>query len=169
MRLEIRGEYPANWASIALNAKIAAGWRCIRCRHPFDVGGGEKPCDGLCDMARCRVARIVARGGRTSLTVHHLDGDKANCRWWNLLALCNSCHLKVQSRVLPERPYLFDHSPWFLPYVAGFYAHYYGALELTRAEVERDLPRFLALGQPWLARPAIGSSIVSPLPTEHAP
>jgi hypothetical protein len=150
MRLEIKGEYPANWTSIALNAKIAAGWRCVRCRHPFAVGGGNKPCDEVCDTARCRVARIVARGGKTSLTTHHLDGDKGNCRWWNLLCLCNSCHLKIQSRVIPERPYLFDHSPWFLPYVAGFYAMYYGNLDLTRAEIERDLARFLALGQPWL-------------------
>ncbi|GAH88897.1 unnamed protein product, partial [marine sediment metagenome] len=28
------------------------------------------------------------------LTVHHLDGNKANCEDWNLAALCQRCHLR---------------------------------------------------------------------------
>lgn len=83
------------------------------------------------------------------LTVHHLDGDKANCRWWNLLALCQSCHLSIQGRVIPERPWLYEHSDWFRPYVAGFYASYYSGVEITRDEAETNLSRYLVLGQPW--------------------
>lgn len=126
MRLIISGHYPADWDAVATRVKDAANWTCIRCAHPHE------PASGHC------------------LTVHHLDGDKSNCRWWNLLALCQRCHLHIQAKVIPERPWLFDHSLWFRPYVAGYYAYAYGGLELTREEVERDFARYLALGQPWL-------------------
>jgi len=29
------------------------------------------------------------------LTVHHIDYDKKNCNWDNLLTLCNPCNLKA--------------------------------------------------------------------------
>jgi hypothetical protein len=29
------------------------------------------------------------------LTVHHIDGDKYNCSKYNLIALCQRCHLKL--------------------------------------------------------------------------
>lgn len=98
-------------------------------------------CTALCSHPRDGKMRV--------LTVHHLDGDKGNCKWWNLLALCQICHLKIQGRVDPEIPWIFEHSEWFKPFVAGFYAHYYGNLNLSREEIERDLPRFLSMGQPW--------------------
>lgn len=59
------------------------------------------------------------------LTVHHLDGDKANVRWWNLAALCQRCHLEIQARVVMDRVYPYEHSKWFRPYAAGFYAFVY--------------------------------------------
>lgn len=123
-----RNDYPADWPVIAKAVKDAANWRCIRCDHPHSVEGWH------------------------ILTVHHLDGDKANGAWWNLLALCQRCHLKVQARVAPERPYLFNHSLWFVPYVCGFYAQYYGNLHITRDEAVADPHRFLRMGQPWLYR-----------------
>jgi hypothetical protein len=61
------------------------------------------------------------------LTVHHLDLNRSNCVWWNLVALCQRCHLSIQQRVVLERPWLFEHSNWFKPYVAGYYAHVLGA------------------------------------------
>jgi hypothetical protein len=78
------------------------------------------------------------------LTVHHFDGDKANCEWWNLLALCQRCHLTIQSRVNPQQPYMFEHSAWLKPYVAGFYAHKYEGKQLTRDEVMLGLDDLLA-------------------------
>jgi hypothetical protein len=57
------------------------------------------------------------------LTVHHLDLNKSNCRWWNLAALCQRCHLHVQGRVRLDQPWMFDHSEWIRPYLAGYYAH----------------------------------------------
>lgn len=63
------------------------------------------------------------------LTVHHLDISPANCAWWNLAALCQRCHLSVQARVVMDRPYMFEHTEWFKPYVAGYYAHLRGLPE----------------------------------------
>jgi len=56
------------------------------------------------------------------LTVHHLDLNKSNCAWWNLAALCQRCHLEIQGKVIMEQEFMFEHSPWFRPYVAAYYA-----------------------------------------------
>jgi 5-methylcytosine-specific restriction endonuclease McrA len=121
-----RNEYPVNWPEIAARVKAEAGGKCVRCGHL------HQPEVGYC------------------LTVHHLDGDKANGAWWNLLALCQRCHLRVQARVIVERQWLLEHTEWFKPYAAGFYASYYGGVHPTREEVEADVDRFLAMGQPHL-------------------
>ena len=161
MRLTIRGEYPLGWARISTRAKEAADYRCVRCHHPFATAmaaGAPKLCDGLCDPSK----GLHAKRGIGSVYhperlrginygVHHFDGDKSNPRWWNLMALCNSCHLTIQALVIPERPWLFEHSEWMRPYVAGYYAYAFGGLEISRDETERDIERFIAMGQPWLA------------------
>jgi hypothetical protein len=79
------------------------------------------------------------------LTVHHADGDKANVRWWNLLALCQRCHLEIQAKVVMERVYPHEHSSWFRPFVAGYYAWAYLREDLTRAEVAVRQDELLAL------------------------
>lgn len=58
------------------------------------------------------------------LTVHHIDGDKANCRWWNLAALCQVCHLQVQATVRFDQMTLeiFEPPGWFRPHLAGYVA-----------------------------------------------
>lgn len=119
------GSYAREWKAIATAVKDAAGWRCVR----------------------CGAAHLAGRG--TILTVHHVDGNKGNNAWWNLLALCQRCHLSVQGRVVPDRPWLFAHSRWFVPYVGGFYAAFYGTAEVTREAVEANPIHFLRLGQPW--------------------
>jgi len=50
-----KGEYPADWKSIALKVKKENNNRCVRCNH------GHAPESGYC------------------LTVHHFDGNKSNC------------------------------------------------------------------------------------------
>jgi len=114
-------EYPPNWPEISLKVKAAAGWICVRC--------------GSSD----------SRSGWRILTVHHLDGDKSNCRWWNLPPLCQRCHLSVQARVVMEQPYIFEHSAWFRPYAAGFYAWKYLHQDLSREEVMKRIEELLAL------------------------
>ena len=121
-------DYPDNWPAIARAVKDAAGWRCVRCGHEHDPRAGY------------------------TLTVHHLDLDPANCRWWNSPALCQRCHLHIQSAVIMERPWLFEHTDWFRPYVAGYYAFTILGEDLTRDEVEARLDELLAAGQPWLAQ-----------------
>ena len=181
-----RGEYPRDWPEVAERAKRAAGYRCVRCGHAFymphrDVPAGEigaraartpMACDDECDVSRGHPFGVLALGeGPTprglSYGVHHLDGDKSNCRWWNLLPMCNSCHLGVQAKVDPETPYLWEHSTWFKPYVAGFYAFYYGGVELPDLRAADDpaesIDFYLSLGQPWLYPPP------APPPPPEAP
>lgn len=121
------GKYPADWKLIAASVKDAAGWKCIRCAH------AHAPADGYC------------------LTVHHLDGDKSNSRWWNLLALCQRCHLQIQAKVHPEQSYLWEHSEWFKPYAAAFYAWQRG-LNLSRDQIDvlGTVEYLLRVGQPHL-------------------
>lgn len=156
MRLKITGEYPADWATIAQRVKNDAARRCVRCKHPFNAAGKPTLCDDRCDATRgMHKGSYIAvpfdeRLKGINYGVHHFDGDKSNCRWWNLLALCNSCHLSIQARVIPERPWLFTHSTWAFPYICGFYAFFYGHTEITRQEADRESARWIAAGQPWL-------------------
>lgn len=148
------GRYADDQKELHKKVRAEAGNRCLRCKHPEGdkvlpprFFGGKHgqfivECDELCTHERVRKLR--------ALTVHHLDGNKENNRWWNLLALCQVCHLQIQAQVIPERPFLFEHSEWFKPFVCGFYAHYYGGVEITRAEADETPLRFLAMGQPWL-------------------
>lgn len=79
------------------------------------------------------------------LTVHHLNGIKYDCRWWNLVSLCQRCHLTIQGKVFMDRPWTKPHSEWFQPFVAGFYAWKYLDLELTQEETLARLDEMLDL------------------------
>lgn len=114
-------EYPDDWREIANRVKDEARWRCIRCGHKHEPATGYV------------------------LTVHHLDMVKSNCRWWNLLALCQRCHLMIQARVDLKRAWFLEHTDWFKPYVAGWYAFSYLSEELTRPEVNTRLEELLGL------------------------
>lgn len=129
------------------------------------------------------------------LTVHHLNGDKADCRWWNLAALCQRCHLTIQGKVVMDRVWPHEHSAWFRPYVAGYYAWRYLGEDIDRAEAEARVDELLALeirqltldttstgdrrvavrhraaqrGKPSLAPTASGQPLVHVAPVEHTP
>jgi len=92
------GLYPDNWQEISQHVKDEANWKCIRCGHPHDTETGYV------------------------LTVHHLDLNLRNNSWWNIPALCQRCHLQIQSKVVMEQVWMFEHSEWFKPYAAGYYA-----------------------------------------------
>ncbi len=115
-----RGSYPKNWPMIAQHIKDDADWKCQRCEHPHDIEAGYV------------------------LTVHHLDGDKTNCAWWNLPPLCQRCHLTIQAKIVMNRIWLFPHSEWFRIYVAGYYARYFG-YDDSRKNVELNIDFFLTL------------------------
>ena len=84
----MKGDYPPNWPEIAQVVKAQAGWRCEHCGHPHDRATGHV------------------------LTVHHLDGDPANCDPSNLVALCQRCHLHIQARYRPGQGWLFEPPGW---------------------------------------------------------
>jgi 5-methylcytosine-specific restriction endonuclease McrA len=131
--------YPAEWPQVSYQAKVAAGWRCVRCGHPTDKPGKLVPCDALCTHPREPIKQRM-------LTVHHLDGNKANLAWWNLAALCQVCHLRIQGKVIMSRVWMFEHSEWFKPYIAGYYAQVLG-LCIERDYVLVNLELLIALGQ----------------------
>lgn len=81
-------DYPPDWPQIAARIKRSARWRCEHCgeRHNREAG--------------------------RMLTVHHLDGNKANCHWTNLVALCQVCHLHIQARWRPGQQWLFQPPLW---------------------------------------------------------
>lgn len=129
------GQYPPNWKEIAQAVKEAAGWKCVRCGHYHDVPHGFM------------------------LTVHHLDMHPNNCAWWNIPALCQKCHLQIQHKVIMERDWMFEHSTWFQPYAAAYYAvregmlsattDYFDSLFMVRREfIEAHLDFLLTLGKP---------------------
>lgn len=130
------GAYPQNWPEIAKSVKDEAGWQCVRCGHPHDPAAGY------------------------SLTVHHLDMNPANCAWWNIPALCQRCHLQIQNKVVMERRWMFAHSSWFKPFVAGYYAHLSGQPE-DKTYVLAHLDALLALEKTWVsaAPEKIGGSL----------
>jgi hypothetical protein len=117
------GEYPPGWKEFAAQVKAEAGWRCVRCGHAHDRASGH------------------------ILTVHHgtMAKDEPFTHWWAFWALCQRCHLHIQARVDLDRPWIFEHSEWFRPFAAGFYAFKYLGLELSRSEVESRLEELLAL------------------------
>lgn len=172
MRLEHRGTYTEYWPTLSEWVKRAAGNACIRCHHP----AGDRQWPDPLDAARRRMeydrgkrylvgppVKMITRLApctpacthphedvkMRALTVHHLNGDKSCEYWWNLLALCQVCHLVVQAKLIPERPYLWEHTEWFKPYAAGYYAAQAGIF-LSRATIVDSLNHWLQLGQPWL-------------------
>ena len=119
-RLHTRGEYNPDGAEKRRAAREAVGNICNRCRHPHDVASGHV------------------------MTTHHWDGNKANDSWYNLLPLCQRCHLTIQGRVNPETPWFLPHSDWLKPYAAGFYAKKYEGREITREEADARLDELLS-------------------------
>jgi hypothetical protein len=156
--------YPVAWHLEVKNfVRQQAGNRCLRCRHPYTKGDGEwSSCDDDCrhggpvrysngssweyyEGPDETIAQYVEARWRI-LTVHHLDGIKANCRWWNLVPLCQRCHLLIQRKVVLDRPWPWPHSDWFALYAAGFYALKYLDEDLSRDETKVRLDDLLAVG-----------------------
>ena len=107
-RRAAKGDYPKDWPIIATRIKTLARWCCERCgvESMPDFPDEHKLPDG------------------TMLTVHHLDGNKWNCEQWNLAALCQRCHLRIQAKVDFYRDTLDGtHSRWMARHVAGYNVH----------------------------------------------
>lgn len=165
--------YPWNWPELNAATVVEAGHRCLRCKHPYVKGqhgprGEWSVCDEKCvhrgpirydpdsepEEAQVITGLKVASGTPVEarwriLTVHHLrpgHENKRDCRWWNLLPLCQRCHLLIQGKVKPDRPYPWPHRDWFQLHVAGFYAAKYLQEDLSRTEVEERMEELLLMG-----------------------
>lgn len=90
--------YPSNWPEIAEGLKKKFKYCCERC------GKYHQPKEGYC------------------LTVHHLDGDKSNCKEWNLACLCQRCHLHIQAKIKMSQLFwdFIGVSDWFKPHLEGY-------------------------------------------------
>lgn len=139
------GETSGEWSLCGLDCNHAGP---IRVGHP-DHGWREFDDFGLARNYRIMLATTRGYGLIEAqwrvLTVHHLTGVKADLRWWNLAALCQRCHLEIQGRVRMEQVYPHEHSEWFKPYAAGYYAATYLGEDLDREETEDRLDELLAL------------------------
>jgi len=82
-----RDGYPEDWEGIAALIKAEAGSRCENCQAP-------------------------ASGPPHILTVHHLDRDKGNCQPYNLVALCQRCHLVYERVPLLLQLWLWGPPAW---------------------------------------------------------
>lgn len=111
---------------------------------PFDLRDTDVLYEGTCgELVELHEETTEARW--RILTVHHLNGVKHDCRWWNLAALCQRCHLAIQGRVVMERVWPWEHSDWFKPHAAGWYAAAYLGEELSREETMTRLDELLDL------------------------
>lgn len=68
--------YSEDWADVAREVKNKSGWKCECCGHPDDVTVGRQ------------------------LSVHHINGDETDNSIENLIATCQHCHLRLQSKVI---------------------------------------------------------------------
>lgn len=153
-----RDDYPLAWHHLANGRGVKhlvrekAGHSCIRCGHPYRVGQSRpewSPCGKGCTHGEpVRVVDGVTEARYRVLTVHHLllgTDAKRDLRWWNLVALCQRCHLTIQGKVRMERVWPYEHTEWFKPYAAGWYAWSYLREELSREQVMDRLDELLAL------------------------
>jgi len=79
IRKEDKALYPKNWKEISLAVKREQGWICRLC----DAAHG-------CPHPKTR-ATVV-------LTTAHLDGNPANWKRYNLMALCQRCHNRLDGK-----------------------------------------------------------------------
>lgn len=95
IRAENRALYPSDWPAISRRIRFERAQG--RCECTGECGG---PDGHLADDGRCRNRQGEHRWGGAPgqcvvrLTTMHLDHDPANCADSNLLAGCETCHLR---------------------------------------------------------------------------
>lgn len=156
--LEVRAD--AGFSEDVLDTAPRVNWsecdeRCthrgpLRARRHVDQT--EPGYDALDDQVAGRLVRSLGDIHRFEaawriLTVHHLNGDKADLRWWNLVAVCQRCHLCIQRKVVMDRPWPWEHTEWFRVHAAAWYAQKYRGESLTREQTLGRLDELLTLGR----------------------
>jgi hypothetical protein len=99
--------YPPAWHETLKHAvREQAGHRCIRCFHPYRKGDGE-----WCGSPLPHPHRPPSRRQQGQLPL--VESRRA----------LPAMPPEIQGKVKMERRWLHEHSDWFKPYVAGYYAH----------------------------------------------
>ena len=80
------GKYPPDWDYISRRIRERAGGQC-ECTGECALHRGDR-----CVEMDGHDAQFAS--GRVVLTVAHLNHCKSDCRDRNLLAMCNTCHLR---------------------------------------------------------------------------
>lgn len=85
LKLPTSGEYPNLWVRGLIQEKVRerAGHRCEQCGMPFHYG------TNLALIEKLRNGHAVVG------TVHHINGNKADCSCRNLVFLCQRCHYRL--------------------------------------------------------------------------
>lgn len=71
--------YPKDWKQISAEVRLRAGNMCEMCQAE---NGKPNP----------------KTGSKVILTVHHLDFNPLNNKEYNLMALCQRCHLRLDMK-----------------------------------------------------------------------
>lgn len=88
-----KGSYPPEWENGIIQRIMCEvmNWQCEHCGAWFNKD-------------RKALELLNADGNPAVLTVHHLDNNKWNIHWTNLLVCCQACHLHVQAKWKPGDP-----------------------------------------------------------------
>lgn len=91
--LNPRGDYPPEWKQKEIQRKLAERFEytCEHCQAKVNPDTGET------------IGKLRRDGKEHFIAVHHIDGDKSNCEWQNLLYVCQACHLEIQGRWVPGK------------------------------------------------------------------
>lgn len=99
-------DYPEAWknGTIQIYIRERAEHQCEHCGMAFDIG------TNLATEAR------NADGKPSIGTVHHINGDKSDCSYENLVYVCQKCHLHIQALWQPGDylPIVWDDVPQWI-------------------------------------------------------
>lgn len=131
-----------NWSDCDLKCRHGGPARYLK-----DDGAWTPEEDPGSDALNMLVHTRQVQAAWRILTVHHLTEEKADLRWWNLVALCQRCHLLIQRKVTMTDPWPWEHTDWFRPYAAAWYALRYLDQDLDRDETMSRMDMLLELGR----------------------
>ena len=70
--------------------------------YPFNFGNVLKEYIRERDNRICQLCNKTEEQNNQKLDVHHIDYDKENLEWHNLISLCRSCHSKTKTIIQKE-------------------------------------------------------------------
>lgn len=97
-----RKNYPENWKQISIDIRNRSGGRC-ECEGECGLHNGNDLFEKeghRCNEINGELAKFAR--GKVMLTVAHLNHTPMDCRYENLKAMCQRCHLRYDSKLHAE-------------------------------------------------------------------